>query len=291
LLVIGARLGEMTTAGYSVIEAPIPVQQLIHVHASAEELGRVFQAQIALNSGPREIAAQLVELDPPAELPWHTLTAEARAQHVGHATPRPKDIDLDLAEVVAHISAVVPRNTVITNGAGNYTSWVHRFYQFTEHPTQLGPTNGSMGYGLPAAIAAKVVFPERTVIAFAGDGCLLMTGQELATAMQYDLRVIVIVVNNGHYGTIRLHQEKRYPGRVIGTELRNPDFVAFATSFGLHAERVTLTGDFPAAFHRAREAGRAALIELITDPEQSTPDSLLSSVRSAARQKQGETST
>jgi acetolactate synthase-1/2/3 large subunit len=284
LLVVGARLGEMTTAGYTVIEAPIPVQQLVHVHASAEELGRVYEAKLAINSGPRQFAAQLVLLDPPTELPWSSLTSDARAEHVAHATPRPKDIELDLADVVTHINSVVPRDTVITNGAGNYTTWVHRFYEFTEHPCQLGPTNGSMGYGLPAAIAACVTYPDRTVIAFAGDGCLLMTGQELATAMQYDLRMIVIVINNGHYGTIRLHQEKRFPGRVIGTGLRNPDFVAFAESFGLHAERVIRTKDFPAAFERARVAGRVALIELITDPEQATPDTLLSSVRAATPQ-------
>lgn len=289
LLVVGARLGEMTTAGYTIVEAPEPVQQLIHVHASAEELGRVYEAALAINSGPRQFAAQLDSLEPPPELPWSELAAAARADHVSHASPNTKnlDLDLDLAEVVAHISSVVPRDTVITNGAGNYTAWVHRFYEFTRYPTQLGPTNGSMGYGLPAAIAAKVAYPERTAIAFAGDGCMLMTGQELATAMQYDLHVIVIVVNNGHYGTIRLHQEKRYPGRVIGTALRNPDFVAYAESFGLHAERVTTTADFPAAFQRAQDAGRAALIELITDPDQATPDTLLSSVRAAASRNPG----
>lgn len=282
LVVIGARLGEMSTAGYSLIEAPRPRQRLVHVHAGVEELGRVYQPDLAVNAGPHEFAEQLAALEPPDSPPWSGWRAGARKAYEAYSTPSRLSTGVDLAEVVAHVSRTVPRDTVVTNGAGNYTAWCHRFYRFTEHPTQLGPTSGAMGYGLPAAIAAKIAFPERTAIAFAGDGCLLMTGQELATAIQYDLAVIVIVVNNGHYGTIRLHQEKRYPGRVIGTGLSNPDFVAFAESFGLHAERVTATADFPAAFERARNAGRAALVELVTDPDQATPDTTLSTVRAAA---------
>lgn len=285
LVVVGARLGDMTTAGYSLVEAPRSRQRLIHVHASPEELGRVYQPDLAINSGPREFSARLAALRPPRTTwspPWAAWREEARAAHLERSTPGPSTLAVDLAQVVAHLSRTVPGDTVITNGAGNYTAWCHRYYEFTEHPTQLGPTSGAMGYGLPAALAAKIVFPDRTVVAFAGDGCLMMTGQELATAMQYDLRVIVIVVNNNQFGTIRLHQEKRYPGRVIGTELRNPDFVAFAESFGAYAEQVRRTGDFPAALRRAREAGRAALIELVTEADQSTPDTRLGAVRATA---------
>ena len=282
LVAVGARLGDMTTGAYSLVEAPRPRQRLVHVHAGAEELGRVYQPDLAINSGSREFVRQLAALRPPARPVWSGWREQAREAYLARSTPQPTSVDLDLAQVVAHISQTVPGDTVITNGAGNYTAWCHRYYRFTEHPTQLGPTSGAMGYGLPAALAAKMVFPERTVIAFAGDGCLLMTGQELATAIQYDLRVIVVVVNNNRFGTIRLHQELRYPGRVIGTELRNPDFVAFAESFGAYAERVMATADFPAAFARARDAGRAALIELVTDPDQSTPDTRLSVVRAAA---------
>ena len=277
LVVAGARLGELSTDGYAVPAAPRPGAKLVHVHAGAEELGRVYQADLAINAGPRQFAAALAELDPPAAPRWSRWREEARAAYLSWSTPGRSDLALDLAQVVHYLSEVTSSDTVITNGAGNYTAWCHRFYRFTEHPTQLGPTSGAMGYGLPAALAAKAVFPERTVIAFAGDGCLLMTGQELATAMQYDLPVIVIVVNNNQFGTIRLHQELRYPGRPIGTYLRNPDFVAYARSFGAYAERVERTADFPAAFARARAAGTAALIELVTDPDQSTPDKRLAS--------------
>jgi acetolactate synthase-1/2/3 large subunit len=284
LLVVGARLGELTTADYSVPEAPRPVQQLVHVHAGVEELGRVYQPDLAIVSGMPQFAEALAALHPPATrtLGWDEWRAKARAAQVERSTVRSRPDGLDAAAVVAHISATVPADTVVTNGAGNYTAWVHRYYRFTQHPTQLGPTSGAMGYGLPAALAAKIVHPDRICIAFHGDGCLMMTVQELATAAQYGLDVIVVVVNNGRYGTIRMHQEMRYPGRTIATELTNPDFVALARSFGLHAERVEVTAAFPDAFSRALSAGRAALIELVTDPDQSTPDAHLSAITAAA---------
>ena len=177
----------------------------------------------------------------------------------------------------------LPADAIITNGAGNYTAWVHRFYRYRTFRSQLAPTSGSMGYGLPAAVAAKALHPERTVVCFAGDGCFLMTGQELATAAQYRLNVIVLVVNNNMYGTIRMHQEREFPGRVIGTELRNPDFVALAKAYGAHGERVERTTDFPAAFERAVSAGIPALVELRIDPEAITPRTTLSAIRNRAR--------
>lgn len=289
LVVIGARLGDMATGGYTAVPPLVQQQRLVHVHPSVEELGRVYACKLAVNAGPRSAAAALSTSVPPTERPWLPWTAELRAQRERFAQPPAHSVGLNLATVVRHMSEASPEDTIVTNGAGNYTGWAHRFYEFTQFPTQLGPTNGSMGYGLPAGIAAKIVHPDRTVIVMAGDGCFLMNGQELATAMRYDLAVIVVVVNNGHYGTIRLHQEKRYPGRVIGTGLTNPDFVAFAQSFGAHAERVTTTEEFPEAFRRAREAGRAALIEVCTDPDQSTPDVLLSDVRKLAQGREATT--
>jgi acetolactate synthase I/II/III large subunit len=199
--------------------------------------------------------------------------------------PSGESAGLDLAKIVRTVSDTVPADTVISNGAGNYTAWLHRFHRHAQHPTQLGPTNGAMGYGLPAAIAAAAHNRDRLAVAYAGDGCMLMNGQELATVVRYDLPVIVIVVNNGHLGTIRMHQEMRYPGRVINTGLTNPDFVTYAESFGLWAERVTETDQFAAAFERARSCGRPALLELITDPEQSTPDARLSAVRQTAQER------
>lgn len=285
LIVIGARLGDMATWGYTAVRGP--QQRLVHVHASADELGRVHAPELPINAGPQTAAAALARLASPAKRPWLSWTEELRAQRERFVETPSSSVGLNLAEVVTHISAETPDDTIVTNGAGNYAGWAHRFYEFTQFPTQLGPTNGSMGYGLPAGIAAKIVFPQRTVVVMAGDGCFLMTGQELATAMRYDLAVIILVVNNGHYGTIRVHQEKQYPGRLIGTGLTNPDFAAYAESFGAYGQRVTSTKEFPAAFRRARDANRPALIELITDPEQATPEILLSEIRSSAVDEHG----
>jgi acetolactate synthase I/II/III large subunit len=216
----------------------------------------------------------LRSLPAPATLPWTAWTAESRQDHLRFAAAparHPEHQGVDMTQVVTYLNEVLPDDTILTNGAGNYTVWVHRFYQYRQAHTELAPTCGAMGYGMPAALAAKRRHPERTVICFAGDGCFLMYPQELATAMQYDIAVIVIVVNNGMYGTIRMHQEKRFPGRISGTDLATPDFVGMAQSFGAHAEVVTRTEDFPAAFARARQAGRAALIELQVDPRQITP--------------------
>jgi len=287
LIVIGSRLAETTSAAYTIVESPSPRQTLVHVHPDPEELGRAFQAHLPINAGMRPFAAALSamvdvsaahagEAVPAiaAKRPWDQWTAAARADYVKHSTPpAPSEAlaGVDLASVVGHLDRVLPDDAVITNGAGNYTVWVHRFYRYREMATELAPTNGAMGYGFPAAIAAKLHDPKRTVVCFAGDGCFMMYPQELATAVQFDAPLIVIIVNNGMLGTIRMHQENRYPDRVSATRLVNPDFVALAKSFGAHAERVERTEDFPAAFERAQRAGVPAVIELLTDPLQITP--------------------
>jgi acetolactate synthase-1/2/3 large subunit len=272
LLVVGSRLAETTSSGYTVVQSPVPVQTLVHVHPDPQELGRTFQARLPINAGMREFAQALDKL-PAVVAPWRAWTEAARADYVAHSTPQPNaDIKgVDLAQVVAHLNDVLPDDAVIANGAGNYTVWVHRFYRYRRPATELAPTNGAMGYGFPAAIAAKLQNPARTVVAFAGDGCFMMYPQELATAMQFGAPLVVIVVNNGMLATIRMHQEREYPGRVSSTDLVNPDFVALAKAFGAHAECVERTEDFPAAFERAQRAGVAALIELRTDPRQITP--------------------
>jgi len=283
LIVIGSRLAETTSAAYTIVESPSPRQTLVHVHPDPEELGRTFQAHLPINAGMRPFAAALstlVDVDPQKKS-WDQWTEAARADYVKHSTPpTPSEAlaGVDLAAVVGHLDQILPDNAVITNGAGNYTVWVHRFYRYRNMATELAPTNGAMGYGFPAAIAAKLHDPKRTVVCFAGDGCFMMYPQELATAVQFDAPLIVIVVNNGMLGTIRMHQENRYPDRVSATRLVNPDFVALAKSFGAHAERVERTEDFPAAFERAQRAGIPAVIELLTDPLQITPAKRLTKV-------------
>jgi acetolactate synthase-1/2/3 large subunit len=274
LLVIGSRLAETTSSGYTLIKSPLPDQTLVHVHPDPEELGRVYHARLPITAGLSNFAAALAALVPPASVPWKAWTDSARQDYLAHSTPPKLDErhqGVDVAKVVAHLSETLPEDAVIANGAGNYTVWVHRFYRYRRPRTELAPTNGAMGYGFPAAIAAALREPRRTVVSFAGDGCFMMYAQELATAMQFGAPLIVIVVNNGMLGTIRMHQEREYPGRVSGTALANPDFVAFARSFGAHAEAVERTEDFPAAFDRARAAGVAALIEIKADPRQITP--------------------
>jgi acetolactate synthase-1/2/3 large subunit len=282
LLVVGARLGEMTTSGYTLPAPPVPKQPLIHVHASAEELGRVYQAALPINSGMAGFAALARSLLPVDHSAWKEWTATAHAdflewqQHARNAGP------VQMGEIMAFLRDKLPADAIITSGAGNYAGWLHRFYRFRRYRTQLAPTNGSMGYGVPAAVAAKLVHPDRTVVSFNGDGCFLMNGQELATAVQYNVNVVFLVINNGMYGTIRMHQEREYPGRISGTELRNPDFAALARAYGAHGETVTTTEEFAPAFERAMKAGKAALIEVQLDPEAITPRAGISEIRAAA---------
>jgi acetolactate synthase I/II/III large subunit len=287
VLAVGPRLGESTTSGYELFAIPRPRQTLVHVHAGTDELGRVYAADLPINSGYPEFAAAAAALPPPAAVAWDNgEVSEAAAGHDAYlawSAPTTTPGELQMGEVMRLLRDTLPADAILTNGAGNYAIWLHRFYRYRQLGNQLAPTNGSMGYGVPAAIAAKLAHPERTVIAFAGDGCFLMNGQELATAAQYDARVVFIVVNNGMYGTIRMHQEKHFPARVLGTQLMNPDFAALARAYGLHGETVTRTADFAPAFDRAQAAGRPALLELRVDPEAITPGATLSQLRAAAQ--------
>jgi acetolactate synthase-1/2/3 large subunit len=275
LLVVGPRLGEMTTSGYTLVGE----QPLIHAHPGAEELGRVYRPALPILSGMEHFADAVRDLR--VEPGWREWTEAARAEFEAWQQPEPMPGTLDLGVCIAHLQRQVP-DAIVTNGAGNFSAWVHRFWRWHDYPTQLAPTSGAMGYGVPAAVAAKAVHPNRTVICFAGDGDFLMSGQELATAMQYDLPIVILVVNNGMYGTIRMHQERHFPGRVVGTDLANPDFAAYARAFGAHGETVTETGEFPAALERALAAGTSALLELQIDPEAINPRTTLSRIRAGA---------
>jgi acetolactate synthase-1/2/3 large subunit len=279
LLVVGPRLGEMTTSGYTLVEPPTPAQTLVHVHPGAEELGRVYRPSLPILSGMEHFADAVRDLR--VEPGWREWTEAARAEYEAWQQSEPMPGTLDLGECIAHLREQAP-DAIVTNGAGNFSAWVHRFWRWHDYPTQLAPTSGAMGYGVPAAVAAKAVYPDRTVICFAGDGDFLMNGQELATAMQYDLPIVILVVNNGMYGTIRMHQERHFPGRVVGTDLANPDFAAYARAFGAHGETVTETSGFPAALERARAAGTSALLELQIDPEAINPRTTLSRIRAGA---------
>jgi acetolactate synthase I/II/III large subunit len=283
LLVVGGQLGEIATRGYTLLEAPRPVQTLIHVHPGVEELGKVYQPALPIVSGLPEFASALRGLDPVDSAAWRAWTQAARADYEEHLRHAKLPGDLELSEVMSHLRERLPADAVFTCGAGNFTVWAHRFYEFSRFGTQLAPRSGAMGYGLPAALAAKLLHPERAVVCLAGDGDFLMSGQELATASQYGLAVIILVVNNRMYGTIRMHQERLYPGRVVGTNLVNPDFVAYAESFGAFGELVERTEDFPDAFERALTAGRPALLELRVDPEAITPRATISQIREEAR--------
>jgi acetolactate synthase-1/2/3 large subunit len=276
ILAIAPRLGEITTSGYTLLEPPTPRQTLVHVHPGPEELGRVYRAALPILAGPEEFAAAVrdVRIEPR----WRGWTEAARADYEAWQVHGPLPGALDLGECIAHLRRRLPDATV-TNGAGNFSVWVHRFWRWHSFGTQLAPTSGAMGYGVPAALAAKSLEPGRTVVCFAGDGDFLMSGQELATARQYDLPVLVVVVDNGMFGTIRMHQERMFPGRVVGTDLVNPDFAAFARSFGAFGENVERTEDFPAALERALEAGTAAVLALRLDPEAITPRTTLSALR------------
>jgi acetolactate synthase-1/2/3 large subunit len=281
LLVVGARLGEMTTGAYTLVEPPRPKQKLVHVHAGAEELGRVYQGELLINSGMPQFAAALksLKLDPAA---WKLWREQARADYLEWTKPAPIPGKVQLAEVVAWMREKLPRDAIIANGAGNFAGWISRFYRYPGLRTQVAPTNGSMGYGVPAGIAAKVACPERLVVSVNGDGDFLMNGQELATAVQYGLSVIFIVVNNGMYGTIRMHQEREYPARVYATALQNPDFVSLARAYGAYGELVEETAAFAPAFERAVKSGKPALIELRIDPQAITTSTTLDAIRARA---------
>lgn len=276
LIVVGSRLGEMTTQGYSLIDIPQPQMTFVHIHPGAEDIGHVYNPDLGIVSSPKaflEAADNISVTDGKSR--WSDWVTIQRADYEAFMAPTEVPGALNMSHVIRHISEEMPKDVVITNGAGNYTVWIHRFHQHHVFRSQLAPTSGSMGYAVPAAIAAKIQDPDREVISIAGDGCFLMTSQELATAKQYGADIIYLVVNNGMYGTIRMHQERHHPDRVIATELHNPDFVAYANSFGISGEKITATSDFPAALERARKADGGYLIELIVDQEALTPNQTL----------------
>jgi acetolactate synthase I/II/III large subunit len=283
LIVVGARMGEMTTQGYTLLDIPNPKQTLVHVHPSADELGSVYRADIPITSTAAAFAEAMRGLNMPSNARWAQRTKLMHENAQAYLEPIPTPGAVKLEQVMRTASKVLPVDAVVTNGAGNYAAFLHRYFEYKQYRTGLAPTSGSMGYGLPAAIAAKLAEPASPVVCFAGDGCFMMTSQELATAMQYDLAIIVIVVNNGMYGTIRMHQEREYPTRVSGTQLRNPDFAAFARAFGAHGETVTKTDEFAPALARALACGTTALIEVKTDPEAISVRQTITQLRAAKR--------
>jgi acetolactate synthase-1/2/3 large subunit len=295
IIALGIRLGEMTTGGYTLLQVPRPAQKLIHVHAGPEELGRVYQADLLLQSSMQHAAKALEALTAPTELPWREWMAAARRDYDANLEPTPVS-PLDLAQVMKAVQRLAPADTVYTNGAGNFAGWLHRFVQYhgLQHHgrTQLAPTSGAMGYGVPAAIAASLLHPQRTVVNVAGDGDFLMTGQELATATGYEAgrgrgKLVSIVVDNGSYGTIRMHQERDFPARISGTELSNPDFVRLAEAYGWHGARVDRTEQFEPAFAQALDAQRPTLLHLKLDPDVITSRTSLTAIRQQARERQG----
>jgi acetolactate synthase-1/2/3 large subunit len=290
IIAIGPRLGEMTTAGYTLLTPPRSKQKLVHIHASAEELNRVYFADLAINATMNAAARSLEVLTAPPELPWTAWTAAANADYLGNLVPQKLPGDIDMPAIVAVLQKHLPEDAVLTNGAGNFASWVHRFFQHhglaKGHKTQLAPTVGAMGYGVPAGIAANIV-SGRVAFTIAGDGDFLMNGQELATAAQYGARSIIVLLNNGMFGTIRMHQERDYPRHVHGTQLANPDFVGLAKAYGYAGERITRTEQFEAAFLAALERKEGTLIEVMLDPEIITTRGTLSSITEAALKKAG----
>jgi acetolactate synthase-1/2/3 large subunit len=285
VVAIGPRLGEMTTGGYTLLAPPRPAQKLVHVHAGAEELGRVYQGELLINSGMPQIAAALAAMKPLDAPAWRGATQAANADYREWTARRENPGRVQMWDVVDGLQRRLPEDAILANGAGNFSGWFHRFYRHGRFHTQLGPTSGAMGYGVPAGVAAKVAAPGRVVLSINGDGDFLMNGQELATAVQYDAAVIFIVVNNGMYGTIRMHQEREYPARVHGTDLRNPDFAAYARAFGAHGETVEETAQFAPALERCLAAGKPALIEIRLDPQAITTQSTLDDIRARAQKK------
>ncbi|MCV0350663.1 MAG: thiamine pyrophosphate-binding protein [Nitratireductor sp.] len=283
VLLVGGRFSEMPSSDYTLMKSPYPDQKLVHVHADANELGRVYRPTLAINASSAAFAeafAGLASGDLPVDAPWAEETERLHQAYLDWSTP-PKTGPgaVQMGPIMEYLESVLPDDAIFTNGAGNYATWVHRFHRFRRFATQGAPTSGSMGYGTPAAVAAKALFPERPVLAFAGDGCFMMNGQEFATAVQENLPIIVVVVNNGIFGTIRMHQEREYPGRVSGTSINNPDFAALARAYGGHGETVEKTEAFAEAFERAQASGKPALIEIRLDPEAITPAKTLTDIR------------
>ena len=283
VLLIGGRLSEMSTQGYTLLDIPEPQMKLVHVHPGAEELGRVYHPHLAIQASPTAFCSALEGLQPPNEIAWKGEAAVAHADYMAwseKATPQPGGVNL--GEILVWLRDNLAPEDIITNGAGNFAGWIHRFFRFRKYMTHIGPTSGSMGYGFPAAVAMKKLYPKRTVVCVAGDGDFLMTGQDFATAVQYKLPVIVVLADNGLYGTIRMHQEREYPGRAVATSIKNPDFVAYAMAFGGYGALVEKTADFPAAFAQAVATGKPSIIHLKIDPEAISTFASITAIRDKA---------
>ena len=279
LMVVGPRLGEMTTQGYTLVDVPNPSMTLVHVHPGVSELGRVYLPDIAINARMPEFAAAARAMAPGGVKAREGWVMNARADYLARIKPTDVPGPVNLGKIVAYLNETLPEDAIITAGAGNYAVWAHRFFQHKKYRTQLAPTSGAMGYSVPAAISAKLTEPNRAVVSFNGDGCFMMLGQELATAIQFNANVIFIIVNNGMLGTIRMHQEREYPSRVHATGLSNPDFAALARAYGAFGERVESTEEFAEVFAAAQACGTAAVIELVVDAEALTPEQRLSDMR------------
>ncbi len=282
VVLVGGRLGEIPSQGYTLFNIPTPQTRLVHVYPQAEEFGRVYAPVLAIHASPKPFAQALSVLKPPAALPWRDETHAAHEHYLAFSSSFAPSADADLAQVMMWLSANLPEDAIICNGAGNYAAWIHRYFRFRRFGAHVAPTSATMGYGVPAAVAIQRLYPERLVVSLNGDGDFLMNGQEFATAVQYGLPIVVIVCDNGSYGTIRMHQEREYPARVIGTDLRNPDFAAYARAFGGFGATVTRTEDFPAAFAAARASGLPSIIHLMIDPDRITPTLTLSGLRAEA---------
>ena len=282
ILAIGTRLGDTATRGYTLLEPPVPRQTLIHVHPDPDELGRVYRPTLGVNAGARQTVAALSAAAPLDPAPWREWSAAVRADYLATLAPPPAPGAVDLGEIMTYLDGRLPADAIITSGAGNFTLWPQRYYRFRRYGTQLGPQSGAMGYAVPAAVAAKLHRPDVPVVAFSGDGDFLMTAQELATAVQYDAPIVVMVINNGMFATIRMHQERTYPDRPHGTDLLNPDFAAYARAFGGFGASVERTADFPAAFEKALAARAPAVLDLRIDPEAILPHTTLSQIRRRA---------
>lgn len=292
IIALGPRLGEMTTGGYQLLQAPRPAQQLIHLHAGAEELGRVYAADLMINASMSCAAQALATLEAPVSVTWQQWTLDANADYQANRVAQPVS-PLDMAEVIQCLNRLMPEDTIFTNGAGNFSGWLQRFHQYPglhqQGRTQLAPTSGAMGYGVPAAVAAALLKPTTWVVNLAGDGDFLMTGQELATATGYGAKQLIsIVVDNGTYGTIRMHQEREYPGRVSGSDLFNPDFAMLAQSYGWAAQRIERTEEFEPALRAALQAGKPTLLHLRLSADVSTSRSTLGAIRAAAVKRLGQ---
>jgi acetolactate synthase-1/2/3 large subunit len=288
VLVVGGRMAETPSQAYTLLGVPEPRQALVHVHADALEIGRVYHPRLGIVATPPAFAAALEGLQPPNAIPWSEATRAARAEYCAWSDTAPANPGrVQLGEIMLALRDAAP-DAIFASGAGNFAIWPGRFLRFRRFNQQLGPISGSMGFGVPAAVAAKRAFPERMVVAFSGDGDFLMNGQEFATAVQYDLPIVVVVVDNGMFGTVRMHQEREYPGRVSATQLRNPDFAAYARAFGGHGETIEETGEFLPAFKRALGAGKPAILHVKVDPEAITPTTTLSAIRQAALRRRGE---